>query len=67
METFQITVSNHKDEDVVVTITEHIYGDWDVRRESHPFEKIKSDTIEFELPVKAKGEAVLTYTVRRKF
>lgn len=67
METFEITVSNHKDEDVVVTVTEHIYGDWDVRRESHPFEKLKSDTIEFELPVPADGEAVLTYTVRRKF
>jgi hypothetical protein len=66
METFEIRVSNHKDEDVVLTITEHIYGDWDVRRESHPFEKLKSDTIEFQLPVEANGEAVLTYTVRRK-
>ncbi len=67
METFEVRVSNHKDEDVVVTVTEHIYGDWDVRRESHPFTKLKSDTIEFEIPVVANGEAVLTYTVRRKF
>ena len=67
LETFEITVSNHKDEDVVVTVTEHIHGDWDVRRESHPFEKLKSDTIEFKIPVAADGEAVLTYTVRRKF
>lgn len=67
METFEITVSNHKNEDVTVTITEHIYGDWDVRRESHPYKKIKSDTIEFGLPVEANGESVLTYTVRRKF
>jgi len=51
----------------VVTVTEHIHGDWDVRRESHPFEKLKSDTIEFKIPVAADGEAVLTYTVRRKF
>jgi hypothetical protein len=67
METFEISLSNHKDEDVVVTVTEHVYGDWDVRRESHPFKKIKSDTIEFEIPVEANAEAVLTYTVRRKF
>jgi hypothetical protein len=67
LETFEISVSNHKDEDVVMTITEHIYGDWDVRRESHTFKKLKSDTIEFKLPVEANGEAVLTYTVRRKF
>jgi len=33
METFEITLSNHKYEDVVVTVTEHIHGDWDVRRQ----------------------------------
>jgi len=67
METFEIRVSNHKDEDVVVTVTEHISGDWDVRKESHPFKKIKSDAIEFQLPIEANGEAVLAYTVRREF
>jgi hypothetical protein len=66
IETFEITLSNHKDTDIAVTVTEYIYGDWDIRSKSHPYEKLRSNEIEFEVPVEADGETVLTYTVRRK-
>ena len=66
VETYEIRISNHKEEDVKVTVTEHIYGDWDIRKESHPYRKTKADEIEFDIPVEAGGETVLTYTVRRK-
>jgi hypothetical protein len=66
-ETFEIELANHKDEDVVVKVTEHIYGDWDIRRPSHTYEKIKADVVEFSIPVETDGRTVLTYTVRRRF
>jgi hypothetical protein len=66
METFGIEIANHKEEDIMIIVTEHIFGDWSIRKNSHPYEKIRSDTVEFEVPVEANGTAVLTYTVRRK-
>jgi hypothetical protein len=66
METFGIEIANHKGEDIMIIVTEHIFGDWSIRKNSHPYEKIRSDTVEFEVPVEANGTAVLTYTVRRK-
>jgi hypothetical protein len=66
LETYEIRISNHKEEDVKVTVTEHIYGDWDIRKKSHPYLKTKANEIEFEVAVEADGETVLTYTVRRK-
>jgi hypothetical protein len=67
IETYEITVRNHKHEAITLVVTEHIYGDWDIRKPSHAYEKIKADAVEFSLPVEADGEVVLTYTVRRKF
>jgi hypothetical protein len=66
-ETFEIKIANHKSDAVTVVVTEHVYGDWDVRKASHTYEKIKADVLEFELAVEADGEEILTYTVRRRF
>jgi hypothetical protein len=66
-ETFEIKIANHKPEAVSVIVTEHVYGDWDVRSQSHPYRKIRADVIEFDIPVEADGEGILTYTVRRRF
>jgi hypothetical protein len=66
-ETFEIEVSNHKDQPVTVTISEPQYGDWDIQRPSHDYEKVRSDLADFELDVPAGGDVVLTYTVRRRF
>ncbi|MGQ9602742.1 MAG: DUF4139 domain-containing protein [bacterium] len=65
-ETFRITLTNHKDEDVSIRVVERIYGDWQITQSSLPSKKVRSDQIEFEADLPANGESVITYTVRRK-
>ena len=65
-ESVKIELANHKDETVTVIVSEHLYGDWDVRRESHPYTKIKADQIDFEIAVEPNSTSVVTYTVRRR-
>jgi len=63
-ESFEIRLSNHKDEDVRVVAVEHLYGDWEILDQSHKHEKKDAETIEFNVPVAADSETTVTYTVR---
>lgn len=65
-ESFQITLRNHKDEDIKVRVTEPMFrwSEWKILEESLEHEKIDANNIEFRVPVEADGEAVVTYTVR---
>jgi hypothetical protein len=65
-ESFQITLRNHKDEDIVVRVVEHLFrwSQWQILDASEDFEKQDAQTIEFQVPVEADGEAVVTYRVR---
>jgi len=65
-ETYEITLRNHKDEDVEVRVVEHMFrwSEWEILDESHEYDKIDSRTIEFRVPVEANGESIVTYTVR---
>jgi hypothetical protein len=65
-ETFEIKVTNQKQQPVNVTVVEHLYrGDnWEMRSQSTDYTKRDSHTIEFPLNVPAKGETTLTYSVR---
>jgi len=65
-ETYQITLRNHKDEDVEVRVVEHMFRwtEWKILESSHEYEKLDAQTIEFRVPVEANGETVVTYTVR---
>jgi hypothetical protein len=61
---YRVTLRNHKKEAVVVQVVEMVPGDWEVTKSSHEFEKEAANRIRFDLPVAAKGEIELTYTVR---
>jgi hypothetical protein len=65
-ESFEITVRNHKDEDVEVRVVEHMFrwSEWKILEESHEHDRLDAQTIEFRVPVEADGETVVTYTVR---
>jgi len=65
-ETFEIKVTNQKQQPVKVTIVEHMYrGDnWEIMNKSADFTKRDSHTLEFPVQVPAKGETTLTYSVR---
>jgi len=65
-EEYEITLRNHKDEDVVITVVEHLapYANWRIIKKTHPYTKRDASTIEFTVPVKADGESTLNYRVR---
>jgi hypothetical protein len=65
-ESFEITLRNRKKEPVTIRVIEHLYraANSEITAKSHDFKKIKSDEVEFLLPVKADEERVLTYTVK---
>jgi hypothetical protein len=66
--TWEVTLRNHKTEDVVVTVLEHT-GDWDweITSENYPHTKESNTDIKWKLPVKTDGESKLTYTVRYNY
>ncbi|MBI5725517.1 MAG: DUF4139 domain-containing protein [Planctomycetes bacterium] len=65
-ETIEIKVRNHKKEDAVIRVKEPMYRwtNWKITETSvKEFKKLDSRTVAWDLPVKADGEVVLTYTV----
>lgn len=66
-EDYQISIRNHKKEDVVVRVVEHPYGFWSITKSSHEFDKKEANRVEFSIPVKADEESVLTYTIRYEY
>jgi hypothetical protein len=63
-EEFQVSLRNHKDNDITVTVVEYVPGDWEVLQKTHEFTKKDAHTIEFDVPVPKDKEAKLTYRVR---
>lgn len=70
-ESYQIELRNQKeDEDVTIKVVEHLFRgtNWEITKASDEnFSKVDSHTIEWLVPVKAQGKAILTYTVRYSF
>jgi hypothetical protein len=61
---FEVTIRNHKKEDIVVVVPQHIgYANWKVSANNLDFKKTDALNIEFKVPVKADGETKLTYTM----
>jgi hypothetical protein len=64
---FEISLRNHKEEDVTVKVTEPIAGDWEILTSSHNYKKTEAHTAEFTVSVPKDGEVKITYKVRVKF
>ncbi len=64
---FEVSIRNHKDSPVTVSVIEPIPGDWTILRSSHEYKKIEAHTVQFDIPVKKDGETKLTYRVRISF
>jgi hypothetical protein len=64
IENFRIVVKNAKDAATPVRVVEHLYrtASWDISRNSDPFTKMDSQTIEFNVEVPAHGQKEVTYT-----
>jgi hypothetical protein len=61
----KIEVRNRKEkEEVVVMLQEDLYGYWQIRTSSHPYEKKSATRIEIPVTVKAGETQTVLYTVR---
>ena len=64
---FEISLRNHKDESVIVSVIEPMMRDWEILTSSHTHKKVEAHTAQFEIPVAKDGETKLTYRARYKF
>ncbi len=62
-ESYEITLTNRKAEEVEIEVREHVRGDWTITRSSLPFEKLDAQTATFDVTVPAEDETTLSYTV----
>jgi hypothetical protein len=65
IESYKVVVKNAKDTVAPVRVVEHLYrtANWDISKNSSPFTKTDSQTMEFNVEVPAHGEKDVTYTV----
>ncbi|AOE49673.1 DUF4139 domain-containing protein [Kangiella sediminilitoris] len=68
-ESFEITLSNHKTENVQVVIREKLYrwSQWEIKSNSHEFSKQDARHIHFNVNVPASGELKVNYTVNYRW
>ena len=64
---FEISLRNHKKEDVVIKVVEPIPGDWTMLSSSHDYKKAEAFTAEFNISVPKDKEVKLTYRVRMRY
>ncbi|HNZ19473.1 MAG TPA: DUF4139 domain-containing protein [Candidatus Hydrogenedentes bacterium] len=64
---FEITVRNHKGQDVVVDIVEPMPADWKILSKSHDFVKKDAHTAIFSVPVPKDGKVAVTYRVQVQY
>jgi hypothetical protein len=64
---YEVSLRNHKKEDVLVKVVEPIPGDWTMVDSSQAFTKTNAFTAEFRIPVPKDSEVKLTYRVRMKY
>jgi hypothetical protein len=60
---YKATLRNHKSESITVSVVDLLPGDWTITASSHKYEKETATRVRFDVPVAAKGNAELTYTV----
>ncbi len=63
----EIKIRNQKDTPVMVRVVEPLGGEWTMLETSHPNKKTAAFESQWEVPVPAGGETVVTYRVRVKY
>jgi len=64
---FEVSLRNHKKEDIKVLVEEPIPGDWEMLSNTHPFEKLSAHLIRFQVPVVKDKEEKVKYRIRFKY
>jgi len=63
-ESYEISLRNHKEEDVEIIAVEHLWGDWTIQESNVECRKKDARTVEFPVKVPKDGEVKITYRVR---
>lgn len=61
---WEITLRNHKKEDITIGIVEPLFGSWTVISKNHPYKKVDAFTIRFDVIVPKDGEVKVKYRVK---
>jgi hypothetical protein len=61
---WQVTLRNHKDDDVEVDVIEPVGGDWTILSTTHPYTKLDAHTFSYRINVESNGETTIRYRVR---
>jgi hypothetical protein len=64
---FEVSLRNHKKEDIKVLVEEPIPGDWEMLSNTHPYEKLSAHLIRFDVPVGKDKEVKVKYRIRFKY
>ncbi len=64
---YEIKLKNAKNKPVTVVVREPIPGDWEMKEETQPHEKVASGTAEWKIVVPAEGNATLKYRVKIRY
>ena len=64
---FEVSLRNHKKEDIKVLVEEPIPGDWEMLSNTHSFEKLSARLIRFDVPVTKDKEAKVKYRIRFRY
>ncbi len=61
---WELTLRNHKDGNVKVSLMEPVYGDWEVLSSTHHYTKADAATLRFDVDVPKNGAVKVKYRVR---
>jgi hypothetical protein len=64
---FEVSLRNHKKEDINVLVEEPIPGNWEMLSNTHPYEKLKANLIRFDVPVAKDKEVKVKYRIRFRY
>jgi hypothetical protein len=64
---FEVSLRNHKKEDIKVLVEEPIPGDWEMLSNTHPYEKLSAHLIRFDVPVAKDKEVKVKYRIRFRY
>lgn len=64
---FEVSLRNHKKEDIKVWVEEPIPGDWEMLSNTHPYEKLTAHLIRFDVPVGKDKEVKVKYRIRFRY
>jgi hypothetical protein len=64
---FEVSLRNHKKEDINVWVEELIPGDWEMLSKTHPYEKLSAHLIRLEVPVARDKEEKVKYRIRFRY